>query len=761
MKNLYRVLRLDDVSEDVPSKTILRLNACEFEQCDYLFYGKANRSWKQLIDLNQSTGALSVKNVLDREYLVHSRLCNQEDCILHFNIYDRQNQRLEIVEMRVMDVNDNTPVFEKNQYEIQISENVPIGHTVWLPKARDPDSGENSRLTYYLFDWDDECIGICNTFSYSNLFQILIGDDELKIRGKLDYETRTNYNLTLVASDNGNPRRSSSTKLIIKILDENDNRPICKPAIHNISIPEDLEIYSTIGRVFATDADSPRFATLKYEISVVAPEEGNQLFSIDPDNGTVYLTGKLDHKKCSHFKIFVAVFDDEYSAPTICILFVEVTDVYDSPPEYSISIYEPELSINGRQTISIREDCLKGHLVAVIDLNRKGNAFPITNYTVSWNCDALKVTYHDEVRRHVITVNRLDREEKSLHDCSLTITDPSPYRLRTIVEMFVEVTDVNDNAPEAFSTVAVLNATDAEYEGQNGELVFSLIVGNSTEFAVDPNGKLKTLRDFDKENGDECFQFAIKIEDKGNPPLSVQKHAEVCILDVNDNMPTFKSNIFVFSVKEDIQIGEVIGVIEAEDKDSFSNGQVDIYACPQKDKTFDHETFPFSIAYDGIIRTNSYLNYEERTQYNLSVCIKDLGFPPRHGKPAQIVINIKNINDHCPRFMSFKPTFYFNRDLKQQTPLYVTVNDRDGDDVQIRASIVSFPQFQFSVTPFMNLGTGQQFKIEIKNLIRRLKFTQSAWTQLMAPLMKMAMKIVYQVLMLFFSWEQMILRIQM
>jgi hypothetical protein len=57
----------------------------------------------------------------------------------------------------VTDVNDNAPVFDSGPrgYEFWVAESEPAGTPVGLVTARDPDTGENGRISFRIFDGPD------------------------------------------------------------------------------------------------------------------------------------------------------------------------------------------------------------------------------------------------------------------------------------------------------------------------------------------------------------------------------------------------------------------------------------------------------------------------------------------------------------------------------------------------------------------------------------------------------------------------------
>lgn len=121
--------------------------------------------------------------------------------------------------------------------ETAVMENTAINTVVTVVKAVDRDEGRNGYLEYSLLD------------SANGMFTIGSADGLLRVNGKLDRETKTNYTLKVRAKDRGEPPRQTETTLLIRILDENDNSPTFNPKQYSAFIPENASIGVTILQV--------------------------------------------------------------------------------------------------------------------------------------------------------------------------------------------------------------------------------------------------------------------------------------------------------------------------------------------------------------------------------------------------------------------------------------------------------------------------------------------------------------------------------
>ena len=144
------------------------------------------------------------------------------------------------ITIKVVDVNDNAPVFSKSTYYADIQEIVPPGSSVYQVTATDKDVGENARITYKIFHTPD---------THSDWFQIDNKTGLITTKSKLDCETAAEPRLFIQAMDNGKPRLSSNTTVVVRIMDVNDNQPVFHQSFYNVTVAENASIQKCILKV--------------------------------------------------------------------------------------------------------------------------------------------------------------------------------------------------------------------------------------------------------------------------------------------------------------------------------------------------------------------------------------------------------------------------------------------------------------------------------------------------------------------------------
>lgn len=133
------------------------------------------------------------------------------------------------INLKVTDINDNSPEFEKEVYHANVMEVSDPGTSVVRVSAYDKDEGNNSVITYSLVDTPD---------THSSWFQIDPHSGLVTTKAQVDCETNPVPQLTVIATDTGFPPLSSSAKILVTIIDVNDNEPIFDQSFYNVSVAE-------------------------------------------------------------------------------------------------------------------------------------------------------------------------------------------------------------------------------------------------------------------------------------------------------------------------------------------------------------------------------------------------------------------------------------------------------------------------------------------------------------------------------------------
>ncbi|NXA56589.1 CELR2 protein, partial [Nothocercus julius] len=231
------------------------------------------------------------------------------------------------IQVTVLDVNDNPPVFERDEFDIFVEENSPIGLVVARITASDPDEGPNAQIMYQIVEGN-----------IPEVFQLDIFSGELTALADLDYETKAEY--VMVVQATSAPLVSRAT-VHVRLRDTNDN----SPQLRNFEILFNNYITNgsggfpggVIGRVPAHDPDvSDR---LSY-----AFEQGNELklVLLDAGTGELRLSPALDNNRPLEAVMKVSVSDGVHTATAQCTL--RVTVITDEMLSNSITLRLADMS---------------------------------------------------------------------------------------------------------------------------------------------------------------------------------------------------------------------------------------------------------------------------------------------------------------------------------------------------------------------------------------------------------------------------------
>ncbi|XP_066185603.1 protocadherin gamma-B5-like [Sylvia atricapilla] len=496
----------------------------------------ASAGKKQLkyFTVNEENGNLYVNERLDRE-----EMCGESaTCSVSFEVVVQNPLNVFHVEVDIQDVNDNTPRFLRNKFQLEINELTSPGARFHLGMAEDPDVGSNSLQGYEL--------------EANGYFTVEVKESqdskkfaELVLRHSLDRESEPSLRLLLTAMDGGDPPRTGTAQLWINVTDANDNPPVFAQDRYRVSLREDAAPGSIVLNVSASDADAGTNAHITYGFGDM-PAKVLQKFAVDAEKGTITLQEALDFEDTRKFSLAVEARDGG-GLVAHCKVDVEVLDVNDNPPEITV------LSLSS----PVPEDAPAGTVVALLNVNDPDSG---ENGQVSCELSGeapLSIVASPGGSYKVVTASALDREQAAEQRVTVVARDRGRPALWSSAELVLEVSDVNDNAPvfeeAAYSAYVAENnaagalvlrvqARDAD-AGANGRVSYWLAGGSAGAAGAAPlvsvearSGALYAQRSLDYE---QCREFAVAVraQDGGAPARSSTATVRVFVLDRNDNAP--------------------------------------------------------------------------------------------------------------------------------------------------------------------------------------------------------------------------------
>ncbi|KAM6923456.1 uncharacterized protein FYW49_005899 [Xenentodon cancila] len=585
--------------------------------------GEPNR--KCYCDINPNTGDLIVTERIDKE-----ALCGEKTtCILKSDMILEAPLELHRIVLQVQDINDNPPVFARDEIKLEINELAVKGSRYRILDAHDLDIGQNAVQSYAL-----------QTNSYLELKTQLKLDGgkfaELQLVKELDREEQQELILLLTALDGGSPQRSGTVVIHVTVLDANDNAPVFSQDVYKATVPENSPPETTVISIAATDADEGLNGDVTYDFGQVSDNDEN-VFSINPKTGEIQIAGAIDFEDKSSFEMIVEA-KDGLGLTSYAKVIIDVTDLNDNTP----AIYLKSLSN------PVPENMIPGTEVGIInvqdrDSDKNGQVRCFIQQNVNFKLVPSIKNYYS-----LVTTGQLDRELVSDYNITITATDEGSPPLSSSKTVHLSVADINDNPPvfedqsysayvsennKPGSTLCSVSARDPDWR-QNGTVIYSLLPGEvkgarvSSYVSVNGDtGVIHAVRSFDYEQF-RSFQVHVMARDNGSPPLSSNVTVSVLISDVNDNSPQILypapdgSSFMTELVPKAAHGGSLVSKVIAVDADSGQNAWLSYHIIKSTDPGL------FSIGlHSGEIRTQRDVSESDNMKQNLIVAVKDNGQP--------------------------------------------------------------------------------------------------------------------------------------
>ncbi|KAI5774529.1 PCDH12 [Gulo gulo luscus] len=507
---------------------------------------------------------LVVVKELDRE--IHSFF----DLVL--TAYDSGNppkSGTSLVKVNVLDSNDNSPMFAESSLALEIQEDAAPGTLLINLTATDPDQGPNGEVEFFLSKHVPP--EVLDTFS------IDAKTGQVILRQRLDYEKNPAYEVDVQAKDLGPNPIPAHCKVLIKVLDVNDNAPsihitwASEPSLVSEALPKD----SFIALVMADDLDSGNNGLVHCWLS---QELGH--FRLKRTNGNTYMlltNTTLDREQWPEYTLTLLA-QDQGLQPLSAKkqLSIQISDANDNAPVFERSRYE----------VSTRENNLPSlHLITVkahdADLGLNGQiSYRIQDSPVS------HLVAIDSDTGDVTAQRSLDYEQMTSFEFRVIAEDKGQPQLASSISVWVSLLDVNDNTPEVIHPIlsdgkaslsvlvnastghllvpietpnglgpagadtlplatpssrpfllVVIVARDAD-SGANGELLYSIRRGNEARlFALSPHlGQLFiNITNASSLIGSE-WELEIVVEDRGSPSLQTQALLRVLFVTSVDHL---------------------------------------------------------------------------------------------------------------------------------------------------------------------------------------------------------------------------------
>ncbi|XP_067455309.1 protocadherin alpha-2-like isoform X9 [Thunnus thynnus] len=448
------------------------------------------------------------------------------------------------IRVNVIDVNDNVPTFSKALYKVHVSENTAHGTVVIKLNATDLDEGMNSKILYSL-------VKRGNT-DLSNIFDLNSESGEITVKGNLDYEKTPAYEVRVQAMDQGPVPRSAHAKVLIEIIDVNDNAPEISVTSLMTPVKEDAELGTIVALVTVSDKDGGNNGVTNCKVMGSVPFK---LKSNYKNDYSLVVDGPLDRENTSLYNVTITA-TDEGSPPlsSVRVITVHVSDVNDNAPRFMepvINVYVKENSPTGSVIYTINA------FDPDLDNNAKLTYTLLDRYPRNMPISSL-LNINSETGE-IVSLQSFNFEELKTFQFKVQATDSGVPPLSSNVTVNVFILDENDNSPailapysehgsvnsesipysaEAGYFVAKIRAVDAD-AGYNALLSYHLSEpkGNNLFRIGTSTGEIRTKRRM-SDNDLKTHPLVVLVSDNGEPSLSATVSIDVVVVESTADIQT-------------------------------------------------------------------------------------------------------------------------------------------------------------------------------------------------------------------------------
>ncbi|XP_026535722.1 protocadherin Fat 3 isoform X4 [Notechis scutatus] len=640
--------------------------------------------------IEQDTGIIKLDKRLDHE----------ADPAFHFKVAATlQLEKVDIVvivdvDVKVLDINDNKPIFEAAKYDTIVMEGMPIGTKLVQVKATDADSGANGQVTYSLLtELDIDRI--------SEVFTIDSNSGWISTLKDLDHETDPTFAFTVVSSDLGEALSLSSTTLIsVTVTDINDNAPVFQQEMYRGSVKESDPPGEVVAVLSTWDEDTSDINhQISYHITGGNPK-GKFALGLVQNEWKVYVKRPLDREEQDVYLLNITATDGLFV--TQSAVEVTVMDVNDNSPVCDqvtyMAIFPEDIPPN---KIILKMGARD------VDIGSNGEI----HYSLygSGNGKFLLDPESGELK----TLAPLDREKTPVYNLIARATDGGGKFCQSKLHLILE--DVNDNPPlfssdhytacvyENTATKALLTRVQANDPdvGVNRKIVYSLADSSEGFFSVDMSSGIIILEHPLDRELQSSYNVTIKASDQGIvQTLSSFATVTITVLDINDNPPIFERRDYLVEVPEDTFPDTEILFVFATSKDIGTNAEITYLIRSGNEKGKFHID-----SKTGSISVIEALDYEMCKDFFLVIEAKD-GGSPALSAVTTVNINVTDVNDNPPRFSQDVYSAVISEDASVGDSLVMLIaEDVDSSpNGQISFSIISGDQNnEFSIDPGLGL----------------------------------------------------------
>ncbi|NWV93898.1 PCD15 protein, partial [Machaerirhynchus nigripectus] len=478
--------------------------------------------------------------------------------------------------IKVLDIDDNSPVFTNASYTVCVPENLPPGTVFLQLEAKDADLGAD--VNYRI-----------RTEEARQYFALNKHTGELSLRKSLDYEsfsdTEATFSFLVEAFDSKGTMPPGLATVTVRVQDMNDYSPVFSQKLYRGMVAPNAVKGTLITTVSAEDQDPPGTpaSLVRYKVDVVQFPYSASIFDVEENSGRVVTRVNLNEEPSTVFKLVVIAYDDgdpvKFNTTTVEIAVLQPSVI----PRFTQDEYRPppvsESAPKGTMVAVVTAAALNQTVVYSIVSGNEEDVFAINNRTGV--ISVKKPLDYESVQSYELRV-----QADSLQVVRSNLRVPSKSNT---AKVFIEVKDENDHVPvftkkmyiggvsedaRMFSSVLKVKADDKDtgnYSAMQYRLIIPPIKDGKEGFVIEAyTGLIKTAMLF-KNMRRSYFKFQVIATDDYGKGLSSK--AEVLVSVVNQlDMQVIVSNVPPTLVEQNKD--QLIGILERYIQDQIPGATV-------------------------------------------------------------------------------------------------------------------------------------------------------------------------------------------
>ncbi|XP_024054011.2 protocadherin-23 [Terrapene carolina triunguis] len=573
------------------------------------------------------------------------------------------------VNISVIDVNDNPPVFLTESDKITISYSTVPGTALYIAHAEDKDSGLNSVIKYTIANRQSNAFTIDPSLGVVYLTRTLFTDKQHE------------YALHITAEDHGTPPLSSLLMLTVIVEEQKMGTTLTfENLVYQVEVSETSSLDAKILQVQAhTQVPQHTASQMVYSLE---PSTDSAAFGIDPVTGWIYLRKYLNYEftQMYNFRAFVSSPEDSSGQNASTSVIVNVLDENDNSPMFMRDLYFFEIEespvpqgVVGTITAVDRDSGRNGQLSYF--LLSDGKFFKINSNT-----------------GEIINWVALDHEQQSHHQLIVLVTDHGDPRHNATTTAYILVADLNDNQPyfpqipsgkevtlkvlegqPEGTLVTTVFAKDLDF-GNNGVVLYSILSEDSFgHFQIDANnGELRTTEAL-SYNWRPNYRILVTASDQGIPPLHGHAVVNIQVIPFSKGRSVFSQDVRHFVIPENFKPAQILSSVKLPGHYLQTNRKLHFSISEEEDD--DHFEIDSST---GDLFLSKELDYETISHFLLRVVMKDCNKNPPQNYTVFLSIDVEDQNDHSPYFQDNFIVIGIQENVPVGTLVY-TFNAKDGD----------------------------------------------------------------------------------